>query len=55
MTQGFYRDASAIVLVYDIGEAKSFRNLPECLSDIKRYAGSNMTRILIGNSVRWYK
>ena len=49
ITQSYYRSADAIVLVYDIGAATSFRNLPEWLSEVERYAGNNVTRILIGN------
>ncbi len=49
ITQSYYRSADAIVLVYDIGCATSFRNLPEWLSEVERYAGSSVHRILIGN------
>ena len=53
ITWSHYHSANAIVLVYDIGDTTSFRNLPEWLSDVERCAGSNITRILVGNSVRW--
>lgn len=49
ITQSYYRSADAIVLVYDIGCATSFRNLPEWLSEVERYAGNSVHRILIGN------
>ena len=49
ITQSYYRSADAIVLVYDIGSANSFRNLPEWLSEVERYAGNSVHRILIGN------
>ena len=35
--------------MYDIGCATSFRNLPEWLSEVERYAGNSVHRILIGN------
>lgn len=49
ITQSYYRSADAIVLVYDIGSQGTFRNLPEWLSEVERYAGSNVQKILIGN------
>jgi small GTP-binding protein len=49
ITQSYYRSADAIVLVYDIGSATSFRNLPEWLSEVDRYAGNTVHKILIGN------
>lgn len=49
ITQSYYRSADAIVLVYDIGCAATFRNLPEWLQEVERYAGKDVHRILIGN------
>ena len=49
ITQSYYRSADAIVLVYDIGSQGTFRNLPEWLAEVERYAGSNVQKILIGN------
>ena len=36
-------------MVYDIGSAQTFRNLPEWLQEVERYAGKDVHRILIGN------
>ena len=49
ITQSYYRSADAIVLVYDIGSSLSFRNLPEWLAEVERYAGNSVHHILIGN------
>ena len=49
ITQSYYRSADAIVLVYDIGSADTFRSLPEWLVEIERYAGKKVYRFLIGN------
>ena len=49
ITQSYYRSADAIVLVYDIGLASSFRNLSEWLQEVERYSGNSVHRILIGN------
>ena len=35
--------------MYDISSATSFRNLPEWLAEVERYAGNSVHRILIGN------
>ena len=35
--------------MYDIGTATTFRNLTEWLSEVDRYAGSTVHKILIGN------
>ena len=37
------------MLVYDIGTATTFKNLNEWLSEVDRYAGSTVHKILIGN------
>ena len=47
ITQNYYHSADAIVLVYNIGAAQSFRDLPEWLWEVEEYAGSNITRILV--------
>ena len=49
ITQSYYRSADAIVLVYDIGSSLSFRNLPEWLEEIERYAGKGVYKMIIGN------
>ena len=49
ITQSYYRSADAIVLVYDIGSSATFRNLPDWLSEVDRYAGNTVHKILIGN------
>ena len=49
----YYRTADAIVLVYDSGAAKSFKHLPEWLLEVEKYAGSNVIRMLIDNSLWW--
>jgi small GTP-binding protein len=51
ITQSYYRSADAIVLVYDIGASLTFRNLPEWLAEVERYAGNSVHRILIGNKI----
>lgn len=49
ITQSYYRSADAIVIVFDIGVQQTFRDLPEWLSEVERYAGNAVHRIIIGN------
>ena len=35
--------------MYDIGSSLTFRNLPDWLAEVERYAGNSVHRILIGN------
>ena len=37
------------MLVFDIGTATTFKNLTEWLSEVDRYAGNTVHKILIGN------
>ena len=49
ITQSYYRSADAIVLVYDIGAIQTYKNLQEWLTEVDRYAGATVHKILIGN------
>eukprot|EP00731_Ephydatia_muelleri_P030646 Em0022g160a len=49
ITQSYYRSADAIVLVYDIGAIQTYQNLQEWLTEVDRYAGASVHKILIGN------
>jgi len=49
MTHNFFRDASAILLVYDICNAQSFANVSGWVSDARRHASSSVTLLLVGN------
>ena len=37
------------MIVFDIGVQQTFRDLPEWLSEVERYAGNAVHRIIIGN------
>nr|CAB3265363.1 ras-related protein Rab-26-like [Phallusia mammillata] len=49
MTHGFFRDAHALILVYDICNAASFSNVMGWMSDIRRHAAPKVTLMLVGN------
>jgi Ras-related protein Rab-1A len=49
LTTTYYRNAHGIVLMYDITNADSFRQLSEWNELIEKYAPPNIPRMLIGN------
>ncbi|KAL5013215.1 hypothetical protein ScPMuIL_007485 [Solemya velum] len=49
ITQSYYRSANGVVIAYDLTKRASFDNIPRWLDDVKRYAGSNLVQLLIGN------
>jgi Ras-related protein Rab-1A len=49
ITASYYRGAHAILIVYDVTDTESFRNIEMWISECERYANSNIIKILIGN------
>lgn len=49
ITSSYLRGAHACVVIFDVTDAESFRNVPAWLSEIERYAQENVVRILVGN------
>lgn len=50
MVQHYYRNVHAIVFVYDITNAVSFRSLPSWIEECKQHSlGQEVPRILVGN------
>uniref|UniRef100_A0A3Q2G7F9 RAB33B, member RAS oncogene family a n=1 Tax=Cyprinodon variegatus TaxID=28743 RepID=A0A3Q2G7F9_CYPVA len=50
MVQHYYRNVHAVVFVYDVTNAASFRSLPAWIEECKQHAlGSEVPRILVGN------
>jgi len=49
ITSSYYRGAHAVLLVFDLTNADSFRSSQRWLSDISRYSSGNAPIILIGN------
>ena len=45
----YYKGANGIMMVYDITNLESFKNLNSCLDEIKKYAPENVYKILVGN------
>lgn len=50
MVQHYYRNVHAVVFVYDVTNAASFRSLPAWIEECKQNAlGTEVPRILVGN------
>ena len=51
MTHSYYREANALLLLYDVTSVSSFNNVRAWLSDIHEYAHSEVIVMLIANKV----
>lgn len=49
ITRGYYRSAAAALLVYDITNLQSFRNVTKWLEEARMYGNPNLEIILVGN------
>ncbi|CAN8185907.1 ras-related protein Rab-43 isoform 1-T1 [Geothlypis trichas] len=49
ITQSYYRSANGAILAYDISKRGSFLSIPRWIEDVRKYAGSNIVQLLIGN------
>ncbi|KAK6176844.1 hypothetical protein SNE40_015069 [Patella caerulea] len=49
ITQSYYRSANGVIIAYDITKRSTFNNIPRWLEDVKRYAGTNIVQLLVGN------
>lgn len=51
ITQSYYRSANGAIIAYDITKKKSFASVPRWIEDVRKYAGSNIVQLLIGNKL----
>ena len=52
LTSSYYRGAQGVVLVYDVTDTLSFRDLPDWLAELRMFEGATPPiRLLIGNKV----
>lgn len=49
ITSSYYRGAHGIIIVYDITDSSSYKNIRQWLQEIDRYACENVNRLLVGN------
>lgn len=49
ITQGYYRAAHAVIVVYDISSQDTFKRIPSWLNDVDRFANDCKIKLLIGN------
>ena len=51
VTHAYYRDAQALLLLYDVTNQSSFDNIRAWLSEIRQYAEEDVVIMLLGNKV----
>jgi Ras-related protein Rab-1A len=49
ITSSYYRGAHGVIVVYDVGERRSFDNLAMWMGEVGRYARPGVPMILVGN------
>ena len=49
VTSAYYRGSAGCVLVYDITNQKSYKNIEKWLFEIREHAPSNISIVLVGN------
>ena len=45
----YYRNADAVIVVFDVTNCVSFNKCKSLLDDAKKYAGSSVYKVLVGN------
>ena len=50
LTRSYYGQADAVILVYDLGNKKSFASIPQWLADVKKHTRKkDILKVLVGN------
>ena len=50
ITQSYDRSANGAILAYDITKRDSFLSVPRWIEDVRKYAGSSIVQLLIGEA-----
>ena len=48
ITQNFYRGAKCAIVVYDVTQEESFRNVPKWFESVDKYLEGDVFKVLIG-------
>lgn len=49
ITSSYYKGAHGIILVYDITDKQSFKDVENWLSEVEKYANETVVKLLVGN------
>lgn len=49
ITSSYYRGAQGIIIVYDVCDEDSYKNVRSWLHEVDRYASDNICKLLVGN------
>lgn len=49
ITSSYYKGAHGIIVVYDITDKESFKNIDNWMNEVEKHASDNVSRILVGN------
>ena len=49
ITSSYYRGAQGIIVVFAVDDTKSFENVKTWVTEIERYAGEGVVKLLVGN------
>eukprot|EP00920_Eleutheroschizon_duboscqi_P037969 GHVT01090874.1.p1 GENE.GHVT01090874.1~~GHVT01090874.1.p1 ORF type:complete len:249 (+),score=58.41 GHVT01090874.1:291-1037(+) len=49
ITPAYFRSAMGIILVYDVSNAMTFRNVARWMRDVEEFAGAEVERVIVGN------
>ncbi len=53
LTQSFYKQAQGIIVVFDVTNEESFRNIHGWLESISKHSSGNVAMIMCGNKCDW--
>lgn len=51
LTKAYYRGAAGIILVYDVSDPESFKNIEYWLKKIKKHGDENVEILILGNKI----
>jgi small GTP-binding protein len=51
ITKAYYRGATGIVLVFDVSDMQSFKNISYWMQNIRAHAGEHVEKILVANKM----